>query len=229
MSRSTACLLAMALGVAAGCSSSPGSSLPAFDAQLFVAQAANPLFPLVPGTTRIYESDTAEGLERIEVEVTAQTRVVLGVVCVVVRDTVTLDGELVEDTFDWFAADRDGNIWYFGEDSKEYENGIVVSTEGSWEGGVDGAEPGIVMLAAPYVGASYRQEFYAGVAEDQASVLSLDAVVVVPAGTFSGCLKTEDFTPLEPGVLENKFYAPGVGVVLEIADDGTRVELVAIQ
>jgi hypothetical protein len=165
------------------------------------------------------------------VVVTGDTKDILGVPCVVVRDTVTLDGEVIEDTFDWFAQDADGNVWYFGEDTKEYEDGEVVTTEGSWEAGVDGAEPGIVMEADPQVGDRYRQEFYEGHAEDMATVLSLDETADVPYGSYEDVLMTEDTTPLEPDVLERKFYARGVGVVLEVDVNGggEREELVSVE
>lgn len=194
----------------------------------FVAGVNNTYMPLVPGTTMVYEARTDEGTERTVVHVTNATRTVMGVVCVVVRDTVSLDGSVIEDTYDWFAQDVEGNVWYFGEDSKEYEDGEVVSTAGSWEAGVGGAKPGIVMLAHPHVGLTYRQEYLKGEAEDMGTVLSLDAAVTVPAGTYSGALRTKDFTPLEPGVVEHKYYAPGVGVVLE-EEGATRVELIEVR
>jgi hypothetical protein len=194
----------------------------------FVDTIDNPFLPLTPGQTLIYEADTPDGLEHIEVAVTYDTRTILGVACVVVHDTVTLDGQLIEDTFDWYAQDRDGNVWYFGEDSRTYENGVLVSTEGSWEAGVDSAKPGIVMEADPQVGDSYRQEYYVGVAEDTAEVVSLNESVTVPYGSFESCVETKDFTPLEPGVVEYKFYAAGVGQVLTL-EGGVRVELIRIE
>jgi hypothetical protein len=120
-------------------------------------------------------------------------------------------------------------VWYLGEESKEYENGQVVSTAGSWEAGVDGAEAGIVMPAAPQIGQAYRQEYYAGEAEDRAEVLATGESVSVPGGSFTGCIRTADTTPLEPDVVEHKTYCPGVGVVLEVnLEDGARLELVEI-
>ena len=138
---------------------------------------------------------------------------------------------MAEDTFDWFAQDKDGNVWYFGEDSKEYEDGKVVSTEGSWESGVDGAKPGIVMKANPQVGDAYRQEYYEDEAEDMAEVVSLNEAVSVPQGSFENCLKTKEWTPLEPDIVENKYYAPGVGLVMEVAVEGEsgKVELLEIR
>ncbi len=196
----------------------------------FVTGVNNTYFPLTPGTTLVYEGDTEDGLERIEVAVTSDTRTVMGVECVVVHDTVRLGGELIEDTYDWYAQDVDGNVWYFGEDSKEYEDGKLEGTEGSWEAGVDGAMPGIVMFARPYVGVTYRQEYYRGEAEDMGTILALGEELVVRGVTYRDLLLTKDFTPLEPGVVELKYYAPGIGVVLEEAVKGgsERVELVEI-
>jgi len=197
----------------------------------FVAQIDNQYLPLTPGTTFVYEGETEDGKERIEVSVTHETKEILGVTCTVVSDKVWVDGELAEDTLDWFAQDKDGNVWYFGEDSKEYEDGKVVSTEGSWEAGVDGAKPGIIMKANPQVGDAYRQEYYEDEAEDMAEVLSLNESVSVAYGSFENCLKTQEWTPLEPDIVENKYYAPGVGVILELAVEGEseRVELVEVK
>lgn len=188
----------------------------------------NPYFPLVPGTRWVYEGRTADGLERTVVEVTDDRKRVDGTDAVVVHDTVTLDGEIIEDTFDWYAQDEAGNVWYLGEDTHEYENGVPVNSKGAWEAGVDGAQPGIVMEAHPRRGDRYRQELRTGVAEDKARVLSTTASATVPLGTYRDVLKTKDFTPLEPGVVEHKYYARGVGLVLEVAvsGDGERVELV---
>lgn len=208
-----------------------GLNGPEVDPANFVAVIDNPYFPLLPGTTFSYEADTEDGLETGEVEVTSDTKTILGVTTTVIHDRVFLEGELIEETFDWYAQDVDGNVWYFGEDSKEFEGGEVVSTAGSWEAGVEDAEPGRIMLADPMVGDEYRQEFAAGVAEDMARVLALDESVDVPFGSFSNCLKTEDFTPLEPDVREHKFYCPDVGLVLEIdvSGDSTRNELIDVQ
>ena len=182
----------------------------------FVVAIDNPYWSLAPGTTFIYEGHTEDGTERIEVNVTDETKVILGVTCTVVRDRVWVDDELVEDTFDWYAQDREGNVWYFGKDSKEISDGQVVSTEGSWEAGINGAIPGIVMKDHPEVGEAYRQEFAEGEAEDMAHVLSLNESVTVPFGSFDNSLQTLEWTPLEPDVVAQKFYAPGVGVILEV-------------
>jgi hypothetical protein len=137
------------------------------------------------------------------------------VTAVVVRDTVEVAREVHEDTFDWYAQDVDGNVWYLGEDTKEYEDGKVVSTEGSWEAGVDGALPGVIMPADPEVGLAYTQEHYADDAEDKGKILAVGEQVSVPAGPFDEVLVTEEWTPLEPAIREHKSYAPGVGVVFE--------------
>jgi len=201
---------------------------PIIDPANFVEGVDNPYFPFMPGTTFVYEGDTEAGREHIEVSVLPDTKIVLGVTCVVVRDTVWVDGALVEDTFDWYAQDRDGNVWYMGEDSKAYQNGAVVGTAGSWEAGVDGAQPGIIMEADPQPGDRYRQEYYAGEAEDMAEVLSLDESASVSYGSFDHLLMTNEWTPLEPDLAEHKSYAPGVGLVLEVMVEGgmERVELV---
>lgn len=188
---------------------------PQIDPADFVEVIDNPYLPLVPGTTRVYEGVSDGERERSVVSVTSDTKAILGVTTTVVRDRVFVGGELVEETFDWFAQDRFGNVWYLGEDSADYEDGRVVSTAGSWEAGVDGAQPGIVMLGDPRVGDAYRQEFLEGEAEDLGEVVELGATVEVPHGAFDDVLVTEDRTPLEPDVLERKYYAPGVGVVLE--------------
>ena len=188
---------------------------PTIDPADFVAVIDNPYLPLTPGTTRVYEGVSDGEKERNEVTITDETNVVMGVTTTVVRDRVFVTGELAEETFDWFAQDRFGNVWYFGEDSNDYEKGKLVSTKGSWEAGVDGAQPGIVMPANPLVGETYRQEFYEGEAEDMATVLELNGSVQVPFGSYDRVVKTEDFTPLEPDVVEEKQYAPGIGVVRE--------------
>ena len=157
-----------------------------------------------------------------------ETREVFGIETRVVHDVVTEDGALVEDTFDWYAQDADGNVWYFGEETKEFEDGKVATTAGSWEAGVDGAQPGVLVPADPEVGMTYRQEYLEGEAEDAAAVLSLDEQAEVPFGRFDGVLMTKEWTPLEPEILEHKFYARGVGMVLELAISGgsDREELV---
>lgn len=203
--------------------------LPEVDPANFVDTIDNPYLPLTPGTTFHYVGISDGVEETVTVEVTEETKEILGVETIVVRDVVTIDGELVEDTLDWFAQDRDGNVWYFGEDSKDFEDGELVSTQGSWEAGHDGAEAGVIMLADPTEGEVYQQENYPGEAEDMGEILSLSGHASVPYGDFDPVLVTRDWNPLESGTLENKHYAPGVGMVLETVPDGDeRLELVDI-
>ena len=203
---------------------------PVIDPANFVAKIDNPFFPLVPGTTFIYKGQTSEGLMRDEFAVTHNTRVIDGVTCVEVHDSVFTDGELTEDTLDWFAQDKDGNVWYFGENTAELEDGLISTIDGTFMAGVDGDKPGIVMKAHPAVGDFYRQEFSLGNAEDEAETRSLTQTVPVPSGTFHHCLKSKETTPLEPDLLEFKFYAPGVGNVLTVdGRTGDRTELVRIR
>jgi len=163
--------------------------------------------------------------------VTAETKVILGISATVVHDIVTQDGQVIEDTFDWYAQDRSGNLWYLGEATEEFEDGVVVSTEGSWEAGVDGAQAGIILPGAPEVGLTYRQEYYAGEAEDAAEVLSLDEQAQVPYGHVRELLLTRDFTPLQRRYLEYKLYAKGIGLVLALTVSGgsDREELISYE
>jgi len=195
----------------------------------FVGAITNPYFPLTPGTRFIYEGQTQAGLEHSEFFVTHNTRVILGVTCTEVRDTVMLDGEVTEDTLDWFAQDMAGNVWYFGENTHEIEDGLITTIDGTFMAGVDGDKPGIIMKASPTVGDFYSQEFSLANAEDFAEVVSLTESVTVPAGSYNQCLKTKETTPLETDLLEHKYYAAGVGNVLTVdANTGDRVELVQI-
>jgi hypothetical protein len=156
---------------------------------------------------------------------------VIGVTTPVVWDRVWLDDKLIVDTYEWYAQDQEGNVWYFGEDSKEYKKGKVVSIEGSWEGGVDGAMPGIIMKNILTIGDSYRQEYYQSEAEDWVEVVSLNEKVVVPYGSFENCIKTKDWSAFEPDANEYKYYSPSVNnVVLETdAKNTERVELMNIE
>lgn len=229
--------IAMALALAASTPGCDGSSSPAgpdydpgFEPAEFVAAVTNPFFPLVPGTRWVYQGESEDGIERVEVEVLAEKRNVAGVSATVVHDRVYVDDELVEDTFDWYGQDSEGNVWYLGEHSEEIEDGEVVSTEGSWETGVDGALPGILMWADPaaHVGEEYRQEFYEGEAEDWGKVAGTGRSVSVEFGDFEGCVETEEWNALEPGTREAKWYCPQVGFVLEVVTQGgeERVELI---
>jgi hypothetical protein len=228
--------LALATGAAAARGTGQDERLPqggepfALDPREFTTQIDNPWWPMRPGARWVYRETEPDGTrQRIVVTVTARTRrIANGVLARVVRDTVTEDGELVEDTRDWYAQDRAGNVWYLGERTRDYEDGRIVSTAGSFEAGVDGAQAGVVMPADPRPGQRYRQEHYAGRAEDRGSVVSLDERAQVPAGLFWDVVMTRDVNPLEPAALEFKFHARGVGAVLAVGVSGgsSREELV---
>lgn len=191
----------------------------------FTANLTNPYFPLRPGRVFVYRAPRAV----VTVSVTDKTVKIRGVTCRVVRDTKLVDGKVAEDTLDYYAQDRQGNVWYFGEATAEFENGVPVNFDGSFVAGVDGAKPGIIMPAAPRPGVTYRQEFLLADAEDVARVEALGTRVSVPYGTFRNALKTLESTPLEPGLRENKYYVPGVGNVLTVdLDTGEREELVRV-
>jgi hypothetical protein len=183
---------------------------PAFDPTSFVEGVDHPFFPMVAGASFIFDGD-----EHVEVEVLDETKDIVGIKATVVRDRVFERCEVIEDTLDWYGQDAAGNVWYLGEQTAEYEHGQVTTTAGSWETGVDGALPGIVMLAEPQAGDQYRQEFLQGDAEDVGEVTAVSGAVSVPAGSWSGAdvLVTEEWTPLEPDVRERKVYARGLGVV----------------
>ena len=187
----------------------------------FVERIDNPYLPFLPGSRWVYrETDTEGGRQRVKVTVTSRTRAILGIDATVVHDKVTERGDLIENTFDWYAQDECGNVWYLGENTKEYEDGKIVSTAGSWEAGVDGAQAGVVMPGEPQVGLSYRQEYLEGEAEDAAEIVSLDEQAEVPFGHFQDVLLTKEITPIEPNVLELKLYAPGIGMVLAVGISG---------
>jgi hypothetical protein len=199
---------------------------PRFDPDNFVRVVDNRFFPLRPGTRFIYKGEEdGEGETNVTL-VTHDRKNILGISAVVVLDRVFVQGELKEKTFDWYAQDKDGNVWYLGEDTREYEDGKVVSTAGSFEAGKNGAKAGIIMLAHPQVGDMYHQEFARGSAEDQARVVARGLSVSVPYGSFDGCLKTVEFTRLEPGVKEAKLYCPGIGFVKARGLEGPKTRLV---
>lgn len=196
------------------------------DAAELTTKVDNPYWPMRRGSRWIYESKQ----ERVVVSVTDEEKTVSGgIEALTLRDVATAnDGDLIEVTDDWYAQDREGNVWYLGTDAKEYEGGKVVSSSGSWEHGVDGAYGGIIMPAKPRPGLVYRQEYYKDEPEDTAKVLSVDAKVTVPFGSFDSCVETEDTTPLEPNVVERKYYARNTGPVLRTtASGGGREELVS--
>jgi hypothetical protein len=188
----------------------------------FTTAIDNPYWPMKPGSRWVYRETDPEGATlKVVVTVTNKTRKVAnGITARVVSDTVTEDGVLVEDTLDWYAQDKRGNVWYLGELTKEYENGKLVSTEGSFEAGVAGAQAGIAMPAHPTAGLAYRQEYFKGHAEDKGSIFSLDEQAEVPFGHFGDVVMTRDLNSLQPRSLEYKFFARGVGPVLAIGVSG---------
>ncbi|HEX4746446.1 MAG TPA: hypothetical protein VFU99_06135 [Gaiellaceae bacterium] len=221
-----------ARAAASGCALPQGSERVRLDPADFTTRIDNPWWPMRPGSRWVYRETDPDGtVQRVVVTVQEKTkRIANGVTARVVRDVVTEDGKPVEVTDDWYAQDRCGNVWYLGEDTKDYENGKVVSTKGSFEAGVDGAQAGVIMPARPKVGTRYRQEYYAGHAEDRAEVFSLGEQVEVPLGHYpqGRVLMTRDLNPLDPKVLEYKFYVRGLGMVLAVGVSGgaDREELV---
>jgi hypothetical protein len=208
-----------------------GSERVSLDPAEFTTEIDNPYWPMAVGSRWVYRETDPEGTrQRVVVTVSGETkRIANGIEARVVRDVVTEDGVPVEVTDDWYAQDSAGNVWYLGEDTTEFENGKPVSKQGSFEAGVDGAQPGVIMPAEPQPGLSYRQEYYAGEAEDKGEIVSLDEQAEVPFGHFPRVLMTKDLNPLEPKILEFKFYARGVGPVLAIGVSGgaDREELVS--
>ena len=195
--------------------------LPIINPGDFISSVTNPFMPLVPGTKYTYQEQTDEGNEAIEVTVTTDILNIIGVNCIVVSDVLKNDkGDVLESTLDWYAQDKDGNVWYFGEDTKTYENGKVSSTAGTWKAGVNGAQPGIAMPGKPLLGIPYRQEYLFNEAEDMGKIISTSETVTVPFGTFNNCILIEEWTPLEPDVIEHKYYASGIGNVKTIMIKG---------
>lgn len=235
---------AIMLSILVGCGTSgtaapPSAALPSLpqgdepvdlDPAAFTTEIDNRYWPMEPRSRWTYREVDADGNElRVVVTATSETRrIANGVTARIVRDTVTQDGELIEDTFDWYAQDAEGNIWYLGEDTAEFEDGEITSTSGSFEAGVDGALPGIVMPAEPRDGMRYRQEYYAGEAEDNGEVLSIEERAEAPFGSFDGVVLTKDTITIEPDVLEYKLYARDVGpvMVIGVAGGGGREQLV---
>jgi hypothetical protein len=209
---------------------SPGSStdLPQgaepvdLDPRDFTTRIDHPYWPMDPGMRWTYrETDQAGAELKVVVTVSDQTRKIAnGITARVVRDTVTEDGKIIEDTFDWYAQDKEGNVWYLGENTAEFEDGKLITKEGSFEAGVDGAMPGIILPADPRHGMQYRQEYYKGEAEDNGEVLSTDEMVQAPIGQFDNALLTKDTITIEPNVQEYKLYARGVGLVLTLGVSG---------
>lgn len=206
---------------------------PVIDPANFVSTIDNPYFTLTAGRIWSYEGVDEDGeKETVREEVTNESKTILGIPMTVIHaQEWDEDNELIEDTYDWYAQDKDGNVWYFGEDSTEYDDGKS-SKEGSWEAGVDGAQPGIIMKANPQIGDVYRQEFLKGEAEDMGEILSVNETVTIGLGTYENCLVIKDWNPLEPEVEEHKYWCPAAGnVVLEkkVAGEAGEVELVEMQ
>jgi len=198
----------------------------------FVARVDNPWFPLRPGSIDVYNGVKEGERSRDIFTVTGETKLIEGVRCTAVSDRLYLKGQLEERTTDWYAQDKAGNVWYFGEATAElHPNGSVKSTEGSWQAGVDGARAGIFMPAHPHPRQHGQQEFYKGHAQDHYRVLSLTARVQTPAASSSAALLTQEWTPLESGVIDHKLYVKGIGTVLEqtIKGGDERNTLVAIR
>ena len=240
-------LIAIATALAAGCGSDEPTDTPKpakaplpqgaekvnLDPADFTTKIDNEWWPMRPGTRWVYRETAPDGTrQKVVVTVTDRTkRIANGIEAVVVHDAVTEDGVPVEITDDWYAQDRDGNVWYLGEDTTEYEKGKPVTKAGSFEAGKDGAQPGVIVPADPRPGLSYRQEYYKGEAEDRARVVSVDEQAEVPAGHYRPALMTRDENPLEPKILEFKFFAKGVGPVLAVGVSGgsDREELVSFR
>ena len=198
-----------------------GSQPVTLDPARFTTKIDNPYWPMTPGSRWVYrETDGQASTQRVEVTVTNRTRTIIGIQARVVHDVVTEEGQLVEDTYDWYAQDDKGNVWYLGEDTRKVEDGKVTSRQGSWQAGVDDAQPGILLPARPDPGMVYRQEYRGTVAQDTAAVLSLDQRAKVSSGLFEHVLITKEFTPLEPRLLKHDFYALGVGPVLSLTVSG---------
>jgi hypothetical protein len=211
-----------------------GSTPVKLDPRDFSTSIDNRYWPIRPRTRWTCRETDQEGSDqKVVVTVTdAEKRIANGIVARVVRDTVTEGGRVVEDTFDWYAQDERGDVWYLGEDTAEFENGRPVSTKGSWEAGVNGAQPGVMVPAEPREGMAYREEYYRGEAQDNGEVLSTTEMVQAPAGQFDDALLIRDSTPLEPRLLEYKLYAPGVGPVVSVGisgGPGSREELVDVR
>lgn len=196
----------------------------------FTVDIDNPYWPMAPGDQWRYSETDEQGSQlEVVVTVTSETKdTATGVTARVVRDTVTRDGTLIEDTFDWYAQDAEGNLWYLGEDTAEFDHGAISSTSGSFEAGVDGALPGIMVPAHPTDGMAYRQEYYRDEAEDNGEVLSTEEQAEVPAGHYDDVLLTKDTITIEPDVVEYKLYAPEIGpvLVLGVSGGGGREQLV---
>jgi len=237
----SAVAVVLLIGLSIGVASAKCLDARAPDSSEFDDPGENTYFPQAIETTYVYCAETEDELILNEITITSDTEVIMGITCTVVYDVEWISPDdginwyMTEETDDWYAWDNDGNVWYFGEDTVEYIwnddwSSYETSNEGSWEAGVDGALPGIVMPADPTPGMCYQQEYYEGEAEDMGKVLRLNAKVSIDYGDFEDCLKTKEWTPLEPGAIEHKYYAPGVGLVYieELKEKTVEVELIEI-
>jgi hypothetical protein len=221
-------LLFAIVASAAAAAPNPAPATGPYDPQIrpadFVKHIDNRWFPLRPGSVHRYAGVAEDGKQRQTgvVFVTHRTKKILGVRCRVVRDTGFTAGKPEERTFDWYAQDRAGNVWYFGEDSRDYRKGHWVRSSGSWKAGAHGAKPGILMLAEPQAGQTYRQEYYPGHALDVATVLGPDGTVRLPFKRVRHALETSETSELEPGVVEHKYYAPGLGEIKSVEVQGGK-------
>jgi hypothetical protein len=232
-----AALVVVALGVVSATAAATGSCRlprfgpgPSYHPHIrpadFSPRVDNRWFPLTPGRTLVY-TGTKDGKKALDLfAATSRTRMIDGVRTRVVEDRLYLDNVLEERTSDYYAQDRCGNVWYFGEDTATLDrHGQVVDTEGTWHAGVDGAQPGVFMQAHPQLGRRFRQEWYRGQAEDVFKVIDRSAAVTVPYGSFRHALRTAEWTALEPEVLDNKYYVRGIGEVAELSVKGPRETL----
>jgi len=201
---------------------------PAINPADFTHVISNKYYTLNPGMKAGYEQKTLKGITRTRIEVTGETKTVMGVTTLVVRDRKWLNGQLVEDTRDWVAQDKDGNVWYFGEAVDYYKDGKLVNHDGSWEAGVDGAKPGILMLNNPKPGATYRQEYYpSGKVEDMGTVVAVGISVRLPQGPFfQNCVHIREWNPLKKDYIEHKYHCVGVGTIALKIQGAERLKLV---
>jgi len=215
------------LGLAVSVGAADKSYQPQIVPAEFQATVDNPFYPFMPGTTWKYLEKSGGATSTNTITVTRDTKVIMGVKCLVVHETVARNGRIAEDDYKWLAQHKDGTVWCFGTVAKETSPGGRVSTEGSWEAGVKGAQPGILMPGEPRPGKPYRQEYLYNVAENMGQIVATNETVAVPAGTFTGCVKIREWSMLEAGT-ELKWYAKGIGIVKEIATAGDSVVLLSV-
>lgn len=223
------CTAAAALATFLATSALAETYAPHIDPAQFTTEITNPYLTMPTGRTLVYAGETPDGLERIDVTMTGETREIMGVTTTVYLDRVYHDGQLVEETKDYLAQNSvTGDVWYFGEDVQNYENGQPTNTDGAWIAGEDNAQPGIWITASPVPGLEYRQEFYPGEAEDMVTVKEVGLTLETPLGTFDNCIATYDWTPLEESSKEDKFYCPGIAakVATHHQVDGDTVTLI---